>query len=252
MFGKRAAGPDLQEPPSPRPRQTAPPACARQTPCRSPPRAAAGAAERRPQPGPPSRRPGAGRAEGGPAPRRPRFEAAAAPRPAGQRPRSSASRATTTTPTKTTIFNALINTIDLAQLAQLDAKARGRGNPRHRRRAGGDQERLDVGGRAGAPGPGHHQRRAGLRPAGAAAGARRHRRHHGQRRRPGVHRSRRQDAADQRPFPRQHPADEHLPADRQPGRPPRRRNPRRSATPACPTARASTSSRRPWRSMVRP
>ena len=138
-------------------------------------------------------------------------------------PRSSASRATTITPTKTTIFNALINTIDLAQLAQLDPKTAG-------------EEIRDIVAElvaiknvsmsvaeTGTPGPGHHQRRPRLWPARAAAGARRHRRHHGQRRGPGVHRSRRQGTAHQRPLPRQRPADEHLPADRQPGRPPRRR-----------------------------
>ncbi len=38
-----------------------------------------------------------------------------------------------------------------------------------------------------------------------------------------LHRGRRQDPAHQRPLPRQPAADEHLPADRQPGRPPRRR-----------------------------
>ena len=39
-----------------------------------------------------------------------------------------------------------------------------------------------------------------------------------------LHRSRRQDPADQHPLPRQRAADEHLPAHRQPGRPPRRRS----------------------------
>jgi pilus assembly protein CpaF len=38
-----------------------------------------------------------------------------------------------------------------------------------------------------------------------------------------LHRSRRQDPAHQHPLPRQRAADEHLPAHRQPGRPPRRR-----------------------------
>jgi pilus assembly protein CpaF len=39
----------------------------------------------------------------------------------------------------------------------------------------------------------------------------------------GLHRSRRQDPAHRHPLPRQPAADEHLPAHRQPGRPPRRR-----------------------------
>jgi pilus assembly protein CpaF len=92
--------------------------------------------------------------------------------------------------TKTAIYNGLINTIDLSQLAQLDTKTAA-------------EEIRDIVAelvaiknvsmsvaRAGAPGPGHHQRCAGLWPPGAAAGARRHRRHHGQRRGPGLHRSR--------------------------------------------------------------
>ncbi len=65
---------------------------------------------------------------------------------------------------------------------------------------------------------------------------------------PDLHRDPRQGAADRHPVPRQHPAAQRLPAHRQPGRPPRRRIARRSATPACPTAAASTSSRRRWRS----
>ena len=106
---------------------------------------------------------------------------------------------------------------------QARRRVRARGNPRHRQRDHRDQERRDVDRRAGRAARRHLQRRARLRPAGAAAGARRHRRHHGQRRRHGVHRSRRQDPADQHPLPRQRAADEHLPAHRQPGRPPRRR-----------------------------
>ena len=98
-----------------------------------------------------------------------------------------------------------------------------RGNPRHRQRDHLDQGGGDVDRRAGTPAPGHLQRRARLRSARAAAGARRHRRHHGQRRQPRLHRSRRQGAAHQHPLPRQCAADEHLPAHRQPGRPPRRR-----------------------------
>ena len=46
-------------------------------------------------------------------------------------------------------------------------------------------------------------------------------------------------------------ADEHLPAHRQPGRPPRRRSRARSATRASPTAAASTSSPRRWPSTGR-
>ena len=61
----------------------------------------------------------------------------------------------------------------------------------------------------------------------------------------------RQDPEDRHPLPRQPAAAEHLPAHRQPDRPPRRREPRRSATRACPTAPASTSSRRRWRSTGR-
>ncbi len=59
-----------------------------------------------------------------------------------------------------------------------------RGNPRHRQRDHLDQGGGDVHRGAGTPAPGHLQRRAGLRPARAAAGTRRHRRHHGQRRQP--------------------------------------------------------------------
>ena len=126
-----------------------------------------------------------------------------------------------------------------------------RGNPRHRQRDHLDQGGGDVDRRAGTPAAGHLQRRARLRPARAAAGARRHRRHHGQRRQPRLHRSRRQGAADQHPLPRQRAADEHLPAHRQPGRPPRRRilaDLRRA--PARRLA-ASTSSRRRCRSTGR-
>ena len=68
-----------------------------------------------------------------------------------------------------------------------------RGNPRHRQRDHRDQEHRDVDRRAGRTARRHLQRRARLRPAGTAAVARRHRRHHGQRRRHGLHRSRRQD-----------------------------------------------------------
>ena len=85
---------------------------------------------------------------------------------------------------KTTVFNALIDTIDLTQLAKLGGSGGARGDPRHRQRDHPDQERGDVDRRAGGAARGHLQRRARLRAARAAAGARRHRRHHGQRRRP--------------------------------------------------------------------
>ena len=84
----------------------------------------------------------------------------------------------------------------------------------------------------------------GFGPLEPLACARRHLRHHGQRLRHGLHRSPRQGPEDRHPLPRQPAAAEHLPAHRQPGRPPRRRSLSRSATRACPTAPASTSSRR--------
>ena len=56
----------------------------------------------------------------------------------------------------------------------------------------------------------------------------------------------RQGAEDRHALCRQRAADEHLPAHRQPGRPPRRRVRARSATRAFPTAAASTSSPRRW------
>ena len=124
---------------------------------------------------------------------------------------------------KGTIFGALIEAIDLAQLAKLDGEFGARGNPRHRQRDHRDQEHRDVDRRAGRTARRHLQRRARLRSARAAAGARRHRRHHGQRRRHGLHRSRRQDPEDRHPLPRQPAAAQHLPAHRQPGRPARRR-----------------------------
>ena len=99
---------------------------------------------------------------------------------------------------------------------------RARGDPRHRQRDHPDQERRDVDCRAGGAARGHLQRRAGLRSTGAAARSRRDLRHHGQRREHDLHRGRRQGAAYGRAFRRQHAAHEHLPAHRQPGRPPRR------------------------------
>ncbi len=125
--------------------------------------------------------------------------------------------------TKGTIFGALIEAIDLAQLAKLDAEFGARGNPRHRQRDHRDQEHRDVDLRAGRAARRHLQRRARLWPARAAARARRHRRHHGERLRHRLHRGRRQDPAHRHPLSRQPAADEHLPAHRQPDRPPRRR-----------------------------
>ena len=102
-------------------------------------------------------------------------------------------------------------------------RRRARGNPRHRQRDHRDQEHRDVDLRAGRAARRHLQRRSGLRAARAAAGARRHRRHHGERLRHGLHRSHGQDPEDRHPLPRQPAASEHLPAHRQPDRPPRRR-----------------------------
>ena len=123
---------------------------------------------------------------------------------------------------KTTIFNALIDTIDLSQLAKLDAEA-----AREEIRdivseiisiknvvmSIAEQEELleDICNDVLGYGP--------LEPLLArddiadimVNGADAH-----------LHRSRRQGAADQCPLPRQRAADEHLPAHRQPGRPPRR------------------------------
>ena len=64
--------------------------------------------------------------------------------------------------TKGTIFGALIETIDLTQLAQLDAESGARRNPRHRQRNHLDQERRDVDRRAGRPARRHLQRRSRL------------------------------------------------------------------------------------------
>ena len=97
-----------------------------------------------------------------------------------------------------------------------------RGNPRHRQRDHRDQEHRDVDLGAGGSARRHLQRRARLRAARAAAGARRNRRHHGERLGHGLHRSRRQDSENRHPLPRQPAAAQHLPAHRQPGRPPGR------------------------------
>ena len=123
---------------------------------------------------------------------------------------------------KTTVFNALIDTIDLTQLAKLDSVA-----AREEIRdivseiiqiknvvmSISEQEELledicnDV---------------LGLWAARTASGSRRHRRHHGQRCERDVYRSRRQSSEDGRSLRRQSAADEYLPAHRQPGRTPRR------------------------------
>ena len=123
---------------------------------------------------------------------------------------------------------------------QARSRRRARGNPRHRARDRHGQEPRPVDRRTGAAARRHLQRRSRLRAARAAARARRDRGHHGQRSDALLHRGRRQDPADQRPVPRQRAADEHLPAHRQPGRVGGSTNPRRSATRACSTARAST------------
>ena len=56
---------------------------------------------------------------------------------------------------KTTVFNALIDTIDLTQLAKLEVGGGSRGDPRHRQRDHPDQERRDVDRRAGGAARGH-------------------------------------------------------------------------------------------------
>ncbi len=115
----------------------------------------------------------------------------------------SAKRAKATTITKSQVFSALIDTIDLSQLAKLEADA-------------AREEIRDIVNdiiaiknfamsiaEQGRPARRHLQRRPGLRAARAASGARRDRRHHGQRRQARLHRSRRQGGADHRPLPRQ-------------------------------------------------
>ena len=106
---------------------------------------------------------------------------------------------------------------------QARPRQRTRGNPRHRQRHHRDQELRDDDRRAGGTARGHLQRRPRLWSARAAAGPRRHRRHHGQRLQERLHRGQRQGRADRHPLPRQPAAPEHLPAHRQPGRPPCRR-----------------------------
>ena len=123
--------------------------------------------------------------------------------------------------TKSMIFGALIEAIDLAQLSP--PRSGPRGNPRHRQRDHRAEERRDVDRRAGGTPRRHLQRRARLRAARTAPRPRRHRRHHGERRRADLHRGRRQDPAHGSSVPRQPAAHEHLPADREPGRPPGRR-----------------------------
>ncbi len=58
---------------------------------------------------------------------------------------------------KTTVFNALIDTIDLTQLAKLELGGGAGGDPRHRQRDHPDQERGDVDRRAGRAARGHLQ-----------------------------------------------------------------------------------------------
>ena len=125
--------------------------------------------------------------------------------------------------TKGMIFGALIEAIDLAQLSRLEGDAAREEIRDIVNEIIGAQERRDVDRRAGRAPRRHLQRRPRLRPARAAAGARRHRRRDGERGEQDLHRGLRQDPADQCPLPRQSAADEHLPADREPGRPPRRR-----------------------------
>ena len=211
MFGKRSSD-HRKPPPAPAPRRTAQLAAA----------APAAPAARRQRRGPRAgRTPFPSDGLGAPLCRAP----APAPRAGRGRTCRRSIRAAPTAyyETKGTIFGALIEAIDLAQLARLDADSRARGNPRHRQRDHRDQEHRDVDLRAGRAARRYLQRRARLRPARAAAGARRHRRHHGQRLRHGLHRSHRQDSEDRHPLPRQPAAAQHLPAHRQPDRPPRRR-----------------------------
>ena len=125
--------------------------------------------------------------------------------------------------TKSMIFGALDRGDRSVAAVAPRSRVGARRDPRHRPGDHLDQERRDVDRRAGRSAQRHLQRRARLRPARAAARTRRHRRHHGERRDAHLHRGRRQDPADQHPLPRQRAAHEHLPAHRQPGRPPRRR-----------------------------
>ncbi len=72
----------------------------------------------------------------------PRVEAAArTPLPSAPVPLAVDNRSDDYYQVKTMIFSALIDTIDLGQLAQLDAEFRARGNPRHRQRNHLHQER---------------------------------------------------------------------------------------------------------------
>ena len=123
---------------------------------------------------------------------------------------------------------------------QARRRFRARGNPRHRQRDHRDQGDRDVDLRAGRAARRHLQRRARLWPARAAAGARRHRRHHGERLRHDLHRSQGQDPEDRHPVPRQPAAPQHLPAHRQPDRPPGRRILADLRCAPARTARAST------------
>ena len=127
-----------------------------------------------------------------------------------------------------------------------------RGNPRHRQRHHRAQEHRDVDRRAGGPARGHLQRRSRLRPARAAARPRRHRRHHGQRRRPRP--TSRSAARCSRPpcASATTPSCMNI-CQRIVSQVGRRVDEvrARSATRACPTAAASTSSRRRWPSTGR-
>ena len=100
---------------------------------------------------------------------------------------------------KSSIFNALIDAIDLTQLGQLDRDG-ARRDPRHRQRDHHAQGCRDVDRRAGGAARGHLQRRSRLRPARAAAGARRHRRHHDQRCQDLLHRGKWPDGGGQHPL----------------------------------------------------
>ena len=83
--------------------------------------------------------------------------------------------------TKSMIFGALIEAIDLSALAKLDPDSAREEIRDIVHEIVDDQEPRAVDLRAGGPARRHLQRRARLRSARAAAGARRHRRHHGQR-----------------------------------------------------------------------
>ena len=91
----------------------------------------------------------------------------------------------------------------------------------------------------------------GLGPLEPLLGRRGHHRHHGQRPEAGLCRAQGQARADRRHLPRQCACDEHRHAHRHAGRPPHRRIDAAWSTRASPTAAASTSSSRRWRSTAR-